>query len=354
MAGRQGQKGLGYKMGLIYMATCKVNGKKYIGQTMRTMAERRREHEMPWNKSLFSRAIKKHGINAFDWRVLHSGILLVEELDRLEEMESKRHNAIAPGGYTLKTGGAGGHLSTATKKLLSKRMSECHKDPETSKRMLRGLVAFKLTQRWADVAQLLSSNNKARAKAVICVETGVVYESAREVARHHRCDSSNIPMACMNPKRTVAGYHWRYADESRHQEILVRHQEKELKKQASINKRMQERHSNILYARAERIANKDHQRTRHENYRAAAIKRHAIRKAKKEATQEWLDKQAAKKIWTERSRPKQIKCVETGEVFKSIKSAAKIIGVNQTTMSQAVRMVGRKCKGNHYEILKEA
>lgn len=54
----------------------------------------------------------------------------------------------------------------------------------------------------------------ARKKAVQCIETGVVYESASEAARANpNTSQSKICMVCKDQRNTCGGLHWRYYDE---------------------------------------------------------------------------------------------------------------------------------------------
>ena len=60
---------------IVYMATNRVNGKRYIGVTSKGLSLRRRQHEQaPNNKRItcryFHAAMKKHGAESFDWTVL--------------------------------------------------------------------------------------------------------------------------------------------------------------------------------------------------------------------------------------------------------------------------------------------
>lgn len=50
-------------------------------------------------------------------------------------------------------------------------------------------------------------------KAVRCVETGVVYESAAKAAEATDCYATNIIKCCRGKSRTHHGYHWEYANE---------------------------------------------------------------------------------------------------------------------------------------------
>lgn len=61
-------------MGIIYKATNKINEKKYIGQSKYTLKTRRKRHEQEvsrknW-KRLFHNALRKHGFENFNWKVI--------------------------------------------------------------------------------------------------------------------------------------------------------------------------------------------------------------------------------------------------------------------------------------------
>ena len=55
----------------IYKATNKVNGKVYIGKTSAKLSVRKRQHTSDTysknSKTVFHSAIRKHGINNFEW-----------------------------------------------------------------------------------------------------------------------------------------------------------------------------------------------------------------------------------------------------------------------------------------------
>lgn len=55
---------------------------------------------------------------------------------------------------------------------------------------------------------------EALKKAVLCVETGVVYESAMEEARQLGISHGHIGSCCNGKRKTTGGYHWKYAEVS--------------------------------------------------------------------------------------------------------------------------------------------
>ena len=96
-------------MGCVYRAKNKVNGKCYVGQTTKTMRERRKGHERrTQEQSLapFHCAIRKYGFDAFEWKVLMRSSdpddLKESEIVMIRQLKSK-----APNGYNLTDGGEG-------------------------------------------------------------------------------------------------------------------------------------------------------------------------------------------------------------------------------------------------------
>lgn len=97
-------------MGCVYVATNLVNGKQYVGQTIKTLDQRRKEHEWyakhpykRFNQTIHS-ALAKYGVDAFKWEV-------VFETNDVLELKAKEIELIAqlgtfkPNGYNLTLGG---------------------------------------------------------------------------------------------------------------------------------------------------------------------------------------------------------------------------------------------------------
>lgn len=55
--------------------------------------------------------------------------------------------------------------------------------------------------------------SQSKMKAVVCVETGKIYESIMSAGRDVKRTDGAICQALRNESRTCAGYHWRYLDE---------------------------------------------------------------------------------------------------------------------------------------------
>lgn len=91
------------KKGYIYMTTCLVNGKKYIGKQR---IHRRKERRYLGSGKLLCRAIKKYGIKNFSKEILVEGQFTNSQLEQLEAHYIQFHGAhlnseyynILPGG----------------------------------------------------------------------------------------------------------------------------------------------------------------------------------------------------------------------------------------------------------------
>jgi len=144
-------------MGCIYLVTNKVNGKRYIGKTMRLFDKRREEHELGYGcAKLLWRAICKYGKENFEWDVIDDNVESEEELNKLEIEEIKwfdtrNRNGM---GYNQTDGGEGLMGRVYSKETLEK-MSKCAKKrfKTTKSRLLHGKLIKKAL-----------SNSKVKAK----------------------------------------------------------------------------------------------------------------------------------------------------------------------------------------------
>lgn len=94
-------------MGIIYLITNKLNNKRYVGQTIRTLKKRWYEHCKTDDRCVaLNSAIQKYSPENFECVKLCRASN--EELDELETKYIKEYNSVCPNGYNIQTGGGKG------------------------------------------------------------------------------------------------------------------------------------------------------------------------------------------------------------------------------------------------------
>jgi group I intron endonuclease len=119
---------------IIYRAINKNNGKCYVGKTVNSLQQRINSHKSESNLNrydvAFHRALRKYGIDMFEWEVLHE-CYLVEQLNEMERYFIKKFDSYL-NGYNETLGGDGqsiGYVAAeSTRKKLSIKSTELWKD----------------------------------------------------------------------------------------------------------------------------------------------------------------------------------------------------------------------------------
>lgn len=230
---------------VIYKFQNLIDGKIYIGKTARTLSERLKEHLKKSIPCYIDRAINKYGIENFDFDIIADADT-EKELNKLEKFFIKFFGCKFPDGYNLTDGGEG-ILGYKAPSALSQRLSEQHKGrPVTQKQ--RQAISKKLKEReftaehkanisaaklghsvdndtreklrnanlekkHSAATRLKMSNSNKNKRAVICQETGKIFESIRAAAKWCGVYNNKISVACKNQNRTAGDYHWQYADQ---------------------------------------------------------------------------------------------------------------------------------------------
>lgn len=137
--------------GKIYLITCIINNKKYVGQTIQKLKTRWNRHiNCNWNKkNLYlplQRAFKKYGIENFTIELLVENIDNQDKLNELEIYYSKIYNSLVPYGYGLKVGERNGFISEETKQKISKSNTGKIRTPEMLKKLSESHMGNKPTK----------------------------------------------------------------------------------------------------------------------------------------------------------------------------------------------------------------
>ena len=201
-------------MGIIYCITS-PSGKQYIGQTIRTLSERWRDHCR--SKSVcpaVHNAIVKYG----EENML---VEIIDEADSVEELNQKEMfwieelDTLSPRGYNLKTGGANCKMSEETK---AKMRASAAKRPPMAEETKAKIKAAKEGEKNPFYGKAHTDDTKARMRShqphkrrVRCVESGTIYASLADARRDTGVRSEDISRVCSGKRKIAGGLHWEYA-----------------------------------------------------------------------------------------------------------------------------------------------
>jgi group I intron endonuclease len=229
-------------MAIIYCATNKVNGKKYVGQTRQTLPGRIRGHKYAANsngKTVFAKAIRKYGFENFEWEIIgecpHNWLDTVEKLC-IESMQTMR-----PNGYNSCEGGCGpkGQQMSAEARAKMSKARKGHEVSEETRAKIRAghlgkkknngeacrrrMLANPISEEKKRKMQELSKKYKdehpeciargarsGKARAVRCLETGIIFDTLEQAAQWSGSSSQLIGRVCRGIKKHTAGYSWEY------------------------------------------------------------------------------------------------------------------------------------------------
>ena len=248
----------------IYKHTNLINGKSYIGQTSAQNPKNRWSNGKGYSRRnpVFYKAIQKYGWENFKHEILVDNILTLEEANKLEiELIAKYHTYIKDHncwGYNTTPGGSGRahsqseetkqkisnslkgrvfteeHLSKISKTLKRKEVicieldityesiAEAARQTGISRENIKSAVNNLRSSaggyHWARVTDAtriqelrsLAGKVKAAKRKILCVETGIVYESIAAAARAVGCCGSAISAVLCGRLKTTKGYRWEY------------------------------------------------------------------------------------------------------------------------------------------------
>ena len=116
---------------IIYKATNKLDGKCYIGQSTFDLDKRKSEHlkgsQRQRPRYYIHRAIKKYGMDSFDWEVI-AECKTRDEMNKTEMKFIDKYNSLTPNGYNCVMMAFGGDMfsqfSETKRERIRKRISE--------------------------------------------------------------------------------------------------------------------------------------------------------------------------------------------------------------------------------------
>jgi group I intron endonuclease len=251
------------------------SGKKYVGITCKNPEYRWNHGRGYWQNKHFTSAIQKYGWDSFSHEIVSDDLskedacLMEQRLIRLHRTQNREY------GYNKSSGGElsglgvtmspeqkaeigrrfrgennhnyGKHLSAETKRKLreshlgrkhseetKQKMRDSHKNqvftPEWRKHLSDAMKGKTLDENhkarlsettkalWetpeyrAKLVEAHSGANSYKARRVLCVETGEIFECIKFACEKHGVHSSAVSNVCRGKLKTTGGYHWEYVD----------------------------------------------------------------------------------------------------------------------------------------------
>lgn len=231
-------------MGLIYKVTNLQNKLIYIGLTSTNLQLRKKRH---YNDALsnktnsdFHKALREFKKTDFLWEIIEDNIP-IEQLGEREKYWIQYYNSYH-NGYNMNSGGANGdnfrnwrknnpELVSYYAKIGNQKMKEKLKqnpqlEQQRKENAKKGSINYYNTHK-EEVKQKsyetylkhkktanknLIEANKKRSKKVLCIETGIIYESAPVAAKENNLSQGNISSVCRGERKTCGKRHWQYID----------------------------------------------------------------------------------------------------------------------------------------------
>ena len=126
--------------GIIYLVTNKINGKKYVGQTIQKWPYRKNKHFNSSNPySIIDKALQKYGKENFKWEILEKNMDNQKNLNLLEKFWIIYFKTRTfEWGYNIKEGGSNGSYSKESKLKMSKSQTGKKHSKETKIKISEG------------------------------------------------------------------------------------------------------------------------------------------------------------------------------------------------------------------------
>lgn len=208
------------------------NGKVYIGITKQKPEKRWANGNGYKNNKYFYSAIRKYTWDNFKHEIICQAPMSAAQAGAVEKSFIAIYDSTNPDkGYNHSTGGECGTLGVHPSAETRRKLSEAHKGQtawnkgvhpsyETRRKMSeaqKGHTAWiKGAHHSAETRQKISESCKRKTlwnqKAVICVESGMIYRSGAEAAKSIGVTKMAISNAVRGVQKTAGGYHWKYAD----------------------------------------------------------------------------------------------------------------------------------------------
>lgn len=171
---------------------------KYIGLT-------RQELIMRFNEHVIRRKFKR-----YDYQIeLISDNLTIDQAASLERLLIKQYDLLNKG-WNKSPGSINGYSNNHSEEQKLKWKKERPGKKVSEEHSSKNKIA-RLGKKNSDYHnQRISECNSKR---IICLETGLIYPSARAAAKHLNLHYSKISLVCNGKRKTTGGFHFKFVDE---------------------------------------------------------------------------------------------------------------------------------------------
>ncbi len=271
---------------IVYLATCSVNGKRYVGQTVQSLPTRITGHRNDaksrrYKNQPFIAAIRKHGIDTFHFEEIDRADSQ-EELDYMERYWIAFHRLTDRRyGYNVQVGGQGTHWS-----------------PEGMRKGIR------------------------------CIETNETYPSMAQAARVRGISPASLTLHMRGDHKTCDGCHWEWTGNAG---AAIYETSEGVKSTFRGNKKRQQEANHGPRAAVKCVETGEIFPSLTAAGARYGVDKRAIYSAVERgivaATYHWVRLGPKRKHNARGTRTTPVKCVETGVVYPSLTAAAKALGL---------------------------
>ena len=311
----------------IYMLTCKINGKRYIGQAQ-NIAKRMYNHKCSRHK--YYEQVIVHAIVKYGWENFDKTVLEFCPIEKLDEREIFWIAKLKPE-YNISSGGVsrrGYKLSKKTREKLS------------------------------EVAKVRWQNPKIRnifQKPVVCIETQEVFESISDAARKIGIYGTSISRCLRGKGKTAGGYHWDYLIKENNNHKVNDNDEtsKTSRKSKRTNKYLQKQ---VICIDTGEIFESVKIAAENIGIRPALISKALNGILKTAGGFRWklANAETSSEDFYNDKRKKSITCVETGKIFSSLGEAIKYLGLkHHSSLSNVLCGNAKTAGGYHWKYTEE-
>jgi group I intron endonuclease len=210
------------RMGYIYTITNKTDNKTYVGQTVRELDTRWKDHlKKRSNCRYLKSAINKYGVENFVFNLVC--ITFDNMLDDMEIQYIQKYNCLVPNGYNLRLGGNSGRHNAETKQKISESLKLRYKNgltPPSShlgkphseihkKKISECLNGHRLSQETINKISLSRRKNKI-IQFDIDGNRLNSFNTCKEAAEYIGTTRANINHSCSGKHKTAKGFVWKY------------------------------------------------------------------------------------------------------------------------------------------------